>query len=143
MNNNVFFDLSKKYNNIPNNSHVRCCQFILVETLLLVFALIGPPCLVALNSQFCCLAMQKKVSPTLNFFDYRTNKTGKMLPHMKYSSKRSDFLRFHAYLCHVIDDFCLSWFAALRQVKNLTWQNPELIGFAACLSKNFLLLRYL
>ena len=30
MNNNVFFDLSKKYNNIPNNSHVRCCQFILV-----------------------------------------------------------------------------------------------------------------
>ena len=63
MNNNVFFDLNKKYNNIPNNSHVRCCQFILVETLLLVFALIGPPCLVALNSQFCCLAMQKKVSP--------------------------------------------------------------------------------
>ena len=50
MNNNVFFDLNKKYNNIPNNSHVRCCQFILVETLLLVFALIGPPCLVALNS---------------------------------------------------------------------------------------------
>ena len=26
----MFFDLSKKYNNIPNNSHVRCCQFILV-----------------------------------------------------------------------------------------------------------------
>ena len=39
MNNNVFFDLSKKYNNIPNNSHVRCCQFILVGTLSLVFAL--------------------------------------------------------------------------------------------------------
>ena len=62
MNNNVFFDLSKKYNNIPNNSHVRCCQFILVGTLSLVFALIVPPCLVALSSQFCCLAMQKKVS---------------------------------------------------------------------------------
>ena len=35
----MFFDLSKKYNNIPNNSHVRCCQFILVGTLSLVFAL--------------------------------------------------------------------------------------------------------
>ena len=23
----------------------------------------------------------------------------------KYSSKRSDFLRFYAYLCHVIEDF--------------------------------------
>ena len=31
-----------------------------------------------------------------------------MLPHVKYSSKSSDFLRFYAYLCHVIDDFCLS-----------------------------------
>ncbi len=32
----------------------------------------------------------------------------KKLSHMKYSSKRSDFLRFYAYLCHVIDDFaCL------------------------------------
>ena len=28
--------------------------------------------------------------------------------HVKYSSKRSDSLRFYAYLCHVIDDFaCL------------------------------------
>ena len=62
MNNNVFFDLNKKYNNIPNNSHVRCCQFILVVTLSLVFALIVPHCLVTLSSQFCCLAMQKNVS---------------------------------------------------------------------------------
>ena len=52
MNNNVFFDLSKKYNNIPNNSHVRCCQFILVVTLSLVFALIVPHCLLTLSSQF-------------------------------------------------------------------------------------------
>ena len=37
MNNNVFLVLSKKYNNIPNNSHVRFCQFILVGTLSLVF----------------------------------------------------------------------------------------------------------
>ena len=27
------------------------------------------------------------------------------LSHMKYSSKRSDFLRFYLYLFHVIDDF--------------------------------------
>ena len=67
MNNNVFFDLNKKYNNIPNNSHVRCCQFILVVTLSLVFSLIGSPCLATLSSLFCCLAMQKKVSPTLVF----------------------------------------------------------------------------
>ena len=67
MNNNVFLVLSKKYNDIPNNSHVRYCQFFLVVTLLLVFALIGPPCLLTLSSQFCCLAMQKKVSPTLVF----------------------------------------------------------------------------
>ena len=26
----------------------------------------------------------------------------------KYSAKSGDFLRFYAYLCHVIDDFCLS-----------------------------------
>ena len=39
MNNNVFFDLSKKYNNIPNNSYVRYCQFILVVTLSLVLPL--------------------------------------------------------------------------------------------------------
>ncbi|MDD6731787.1 MAG: hypothetical protein PUE17_04010, partial [Bacteroidales bacterium] len=63
MNNNVFFDLNKKYNNIPNNSHVRCCQFILVVTLSLVFALIVPHCLLTLSSQFCCLAMQKKCPP--------------------------------------------------------------------------------
>ena len=43
-----------------------------------------------------------------DFVDYRTHKTVEMLPHVKYSSKRSDFLRFYAYLCHVIDDFCLS-----------------------------------
>ena len=31
--------------------------------------------------------------------------TGKKLSHMKYSSNRSDFLRFYLYLCHVIEDF--------------------------------------
>ena len=30
------------------------------------------------------------------------------------ASKRSDFLKFYAQICHVIDDFCLSWFATLR-----------------------------
>ena len=37
-----------------------------------------------------------------------TGPTKKLLSHMKYSSNMSDFLRFYAYLCHVIDDFCLS-----------------------------------
>ena len=42
----------------------------------------------------------------LQHFVYnRSHKTGKKLSHMKYSSKRSDFLRFYLYLCHVIDDF--------------------------------------
>ena len=36
------------------------------------------------------------------------HKTGKLISHVKYSSKRSDSLRFYLYLCHVIDDFaCL------------------------------------
>ena len=47
-------------------------------------------------------------SPSQNFVDHWTHKTGKMRPHVKYSFKRSDFLRFYAYFCHVIDDFCLS-----------------------------------
>ena len=50
--------------------------------------------------------------------------TGKLLSYVKYSSKRSGFLGFYLYLCHVIDDYCLSCIAVLRQVKNLTWQNP-------------------
>lgn len=38
-----------------------------------------------------------------HFVDNRSHITGKKLSHVKYSSKRSDFLRFYAYLCHVID----------------------------------------
>ena len=56
-----------------------------------------------------------------NFVDYRTHKTRKMLPHLKYFSECSDFFNFFAYLCNVIDDFCLFRFAALSKVKNLTW----------------------
>ena len=37
----------------------------------------------------------------------------------KYFNERSSFLRFYAYICHVIDDFNLFGFAALRQEKNL------------------------
>ena len=38
----------------------------------------------------------------------RSHITGKKLSYVKYSSKRSDFLRLYLYLCHVIDDFaCL------------------------------------
>ena len=34
--------------------------------------------------------------------------TVKSVQNEKYSSQRSDSLRFYDYLCHVIDDFCLS-----------------------------------
>ena len=40
--------------------------------------------------------------------------TGKKLSYVKYSSKRSDFLRFYCDLCHVIDDFACLYFSALR-----------------------------
>ena len=34
--------------------------------------------------------------------------SGQICPKRKYSAKSGDFLRFYAYLCHVIDDFaCL------------------------------------
>ena len=47
-------------------------------------------------------------SETQYFVDNRTYKTGKQLSHVKYSSKRSDSLRFYAYLCYAIEDFtCL------------------------------------
>ena len=40
--------------------------------------------------------------------DYRGKNTVKSVQNEKYSAKSADFLRFYAYLCHVIDDFaCL------------------------------------
>ena len=40
--------------------------------------------------------------------DYRGQNTVKFVQNEKYSAKSADFLRFFAYLCHVIDDFaCL------------------------------------
>ena len=40
--------------------------------------------------------------------DYRGQNTVKSVQNEKYSAKSGDFLRFYAYLCHVIDDFaCL------------------------------------
>ena len=60
------------------------------------------------NPQSRALIAERCAPKSQDFVDNRTLKTGKMLSHMKYSSKRSDFLRFYAYLCHVIDDFaCL------------------------------------
>ena len=37
--------------------------------------------------------------------DYRGKNTVKSVQNEKYSAKSGDFLRFFAYLCHVIDDF--------------------------------------
>ena len=40
--------------------------------------------------------------------DYRGQNMVKFVQNEKYSAKSGDFLRFYAYLCHVIDDFaCL------------------------------------
>ena len=40
--------------------------------------------------------------------DYRGQNMVKFVQDEKYSTKSGDFLRFFAYLCHVIDDFaCL------------------------------------
>ena len=40
--------------------------------------------------------------------DYRGQNRVKFVQNEKYSAKSGDFLRFYAYLCHVIDDFaCL------------------------------------
>jgi hypothetical protein len=63
-----------------------------------------------------------------DYADFRDNGadvTGKLLSHMKFFSKRSDFLRFYLYLCHAIEDFACLDFAALRQVENMIWQNSE------------------
>ena len=46
--------------------------------------------------------------------DYRGQNTVKSVQNEKYSAKSGDFLRFYAYLCHVIDDFACFDFAALR-----------------------------
>ena len=46
--------------------------------------------------------------------DYRGQNTVKFVQDEKYSAKSGDFLRFYAYLCHVIDDFACFDFAALR-----------------------------
>ena len=51
------------------------------------------------------LVAELRTSETQYFVDNRTYITGKFLSHVKNSSKRSDFLRFYAYLCHVIEDF--------------------------------------
>ncbi len=49
------------------------------------------------------ILMQTKVG-----VDYRGQNTVKFVQDEKYSSKRSDSLRFYAYLCHVMCDFaCL------------------------------------
>ena len=60
------------------------------------------------NQQSRALIAERCTPQTQHFVDNLTHKTGKLLSHMKYSSKRSDFLRFYAYLYYFIDDFCLS-----------------------------------
>ena len=53
------------------------------------------------------LILRKLFFPTVSkrdFIDNRSHITEKKLSHVKYSPKRSDYLRFYLYLCQVIDD---------------------------------------
>ena len=56
-----------------------------------------------------------------NFVDCRTYKMEKCSLMWNISPNVVIFSFFFAYLCNVIDDFCLFRFAALSKVKNLTW----------------------
>ena len=49
-----------------------------------------------MNKQSRALITERCAPKSQNFFDYRTHKTGKMLPHVKYSSERSNFSDFFA-----------------------------------------------
>ena len=64
-------------------------------------------CMLIINSH----PLKNSLHPTpqtQHFVDNGADVTGKKLSHVKYSSKRSDSLRFYAYLCHVMCDFaCL------------------------------------
>ena len=53
------------------------------------------------------IAYQPTAKPQVGV-DYGGQNTVKFVQDEKYSAKSGDFLRFFAYLCHVIDDFCLS-----------------------------------
>ena len=67
--------------------------------------------LIHINQMFIYIILRtniRKIKQNKWIVDNGADVTGKKLSHMKYSSKRSDFLRFYLYLCHVIDDFaCL------------------------------------
>ena len=55
-----------------------------------------------------CLRANKLTAKPQVGVDYRGQNMVKFVQDEKYSAKSGDFLRFFAYLCHVIDDFCLS-----------------------------------
>ena len=59
-----------------------------------------------------------------DFVDYRIHKTGKMLPHVKFSSKRSDFLRFYLYLLSLNDN-------ATKTYTKVWRSKPDETGFTA------------
>ena len=61
-----------------------------------------------INRNFPGYAKDKKDGRHKRRPSQMSTKRGKFLSHMKYLSKRSVFLRFYAYLCHVIEEFaCL------------------------------------
>ena len=55
----------------------------------------------------------------------------------KYSSKRSEFLRFNLYFCHVYRRILLFVFATISEVNSSTWQNPDRSALPLSSSKTF------
>ena len=59
------------------------------------------------------IACQRTAKPQMGV-DHRGQNRVEFVQNEKYSAKSGDFLRFYAYLCHIIDDFACFDFAALR-----------------------------
>ena len=61
--------------------------------------------------------------------------SGQIFHHMQNSTERGDFMRFYAYICHVIDDFaCFEW-QHQDKGKKLTGQDFEQLFIAQELTK--------
>ena len=78
------------------------------------------------------LVAEWRTSETQYFVDNRTYITGKSLPHVKYSSKRSDSLRFYLYLCHVLLRFILALNCNTKISEKSDMTKSWALGFAAC-----------
>ena len=90
------------------------------------------------NGWFRCTDNRTIYTLDRGWVDYRWQCWVKLLHDWKDSSKRSELLGFYLYFCHVIQRFCYTSFAALRQVRNRTWQSPVQLFVAQVLIKKIL-----